>query len=417
VVARGIMPDGTLFQIPESDAGPLRRFLDDDLFDEEQSVDLYLTLPAYRANGPNIEASRRVVDTPDGNHAGAASAASRMRYLSETRAVPDETSVVDIQPIQLGRKNFTLKTAAERTAGVDVSMRLARILHRGDSLVIDSAAVPASLAIDAFQCKEREAGLDKSGQPVMTRVSEMTDLAQNLAIVAGKKIADLARQRHSQPTRTLTEQSLAGFWLLQTLQRSLPSLQHFLDNPREHPSLLFRELLRLAGALCTFALDSEANDLPRYCHQDSGPGFSKLAENIRRHLHLSFSTNVVEIKLQPFDGYYFRAEFEDPRFKPESRWVLGIKSALTESQLRKSVPPTVKISSHDWIKKAIDKSVADVPVSYIEPPDAVDPKDGYRYFAVDGSHEDFVPVFTRHGIGIYVPGPVALAEISLHVII
>jgi type VI secretion system protein ImpJ len=401
VEARGIMPDGTPFQIPERESARLRRPLPRDLFGEDRTLDLYLTLPVFFQNGANVAAEGV---KPRG-----------VRFFAETMPVADEVSGAERQAVQLGWKNFEIKTAGETTP-VDVSMRLARVLYNDGAYAIDTSVVPPSLATSAFPCKEKESDPDSHGTRVVVRISAICDIAQNLVSVIEEKIAHLAGQRKSLPTRILTEQSLAGFWLLQTLQRSLPALRHFLENPEEHPSVLYRELLRLAGALCTFALDADPARLPLYCHGDPAPGFDTLEKHIRRNLELSLPTNCIEIKLEGFDRYYFKGVVDDPRCKPDSRWILGIRSTLRENQLKAIVPPTVKVSSHKWIKRAVDTSVADVPVSYIEPPNAIDPQPGYRYFSLDGSHDDFVPVFKHKGIGIYVPASVALTDISLHAI-
>ena len=59
---------------------------------------------------------------------------------------------------------------------------------------------------------------------------------------------------------------IASFWLMHAVNSALAPLRHQFIAKRGHPEELFVELSRLAGALCTFALDSHPRDLPLYDH-------------------------------------------------------------------------------------------------------------------------------------------------------
>lgn len=388
LTARGVMPDGTAFQIPDYDDPPPRRSLHDDLFEGfEQTLDLYLTLPAFRHGKANVAFE-------GGDEAS-------MRYIARTVPVLNEISGTDPQPVRVGQKNFRIRTEKERNPDPDleVAMRIARVTRNGEGeYVLDENIVPPCLEIDA--------------SPVLS------GLVRGLIIVLDEKVAGLSAQRKAQPVRTLTEQSLSGFWLLQTLQRSLPALRHLLDSQTEHLEVLYRELLRLSGGLCTFAMDADATRLPLYDHTNPGPCFREIAQHIRRNLELNLPTNCITIRLERFDNYYFKGTIDSPRCRPNSRWVLGIRSPLSEAFLAGEVARTVKISAPDWIRKAVERSVASVPITYLpSPPHAIDPHPEFRYFSINSSDTQFDAVFQRNGIGIYVPGTVELADISLSVIV
>lgn len=386
--ARGVMPDGTPFQIPEFDAPPPRMRLHDGLFEDfDQALDLYLTLPAFRPGKPNVAAE------------GAGE--TQLRYVARTVAVLDEISGMDPQPVRLGQKNFHVRAQKERNLdpGAEVAMRIGRVMRNGEGeYVLDENIVPPCLETDA--------------SPMIS------GLVRSLITVLDEKVATLSAQRKAAPARTLTEQRLAGFWLLQTLQRSLPALRHLMDSRNEHPEVLYRELLRLAGGLCTFAIEGDAARLPLYDHADPGPCFLEIARHIRRNLELNLPTNCVTIRLERFDKYYFRGQLDNPRCKAGSRWVLGVRSPLPEAFLAREVARTVKISAHDWIKKAVERSVASVPIGYLPgPPHEIDPHPEFRYFSIDSSDTQFDAVFRRGGIGIYVPGTVELTDLSLSIIV
>ena len=85
-------------------------------------------------------------------------------------------------------------------------------------------------------------------------------------------------------------------------------LRHLLVAKRGHPEELFSELSRLAGALCTFALDSHPRDLPLYDHADLSTGFDKLDRHIRAHLEIMVPTNCISIPLTPDGKYFYQGE-------------------------------------------------------------------------------------------------------------
>src|SRR5271157_71484 len=112
VHARGMFPDGLAFHTPQLDPLPAPRNLADLFPPGRQSLDLFLAVPPYRPGGFNCAAPGE-----DGQTA---------RYLASTRAVPDENTGGDEQPVDLGRKNIRLLLDTEVAAGM-VTLPLARI--------------------------------------------------------------------------------------------------------------------------------------------------------------------------------------------------------------------------------------------------------------------------------------------------
>ncbi len=308
---------------------------------------------------------------------------------------------MNAQSVRVGRKNFRIRTESERDPDpeMEISMRIARIARNGEGeYVPDENIVAPSLEIRA--------------SPVIS------ELLSGLIDILDQKVTSLSKQRQAQSGRTLTDQRLAGFWLLQTLQRSLPALRHLQDSTTAHPETLYRELLRLAGGLCSFAMEGDATRLPLYDHANPGPCFKEIVRHIRRNLELNLPTNCLTIPLEKFDNYFYKGMIDNARCKPGSTWILGIRSPLSEAFIAKEVARTVKISAHDWIKRTLHLTVARVPVTYLpSPPHAIDPHPGFRYFSITSSDVQFEPVFQRNGIGIYVPGTVEIEDISLSVLV
>src|SRR5579863_1131577 len=109
--ARGIYPDGLIFNMPESDAAPAARAIADLFPPTRDSVTILLAIPARKPNGSNCTLAED----------GAADA----RFVAEARVLHDEVTGVDERPVRLGRKNFRLLLDTEPAPGM-ITMPVAR---------------------------------------------------------------------------------------------------------------------------------------------------------------------------------------------------------------------------------------------------------------------------------------------------
>ena len=73
--ASGILPDGLLFEMPGSDPAPPPRPLETCWEPDQESLDVYLTVPQYRDQGLNVSMADKGLNT---------------RYLAEVLALRDE---------------------------------------------------------------------------------------------------------------------------------------------------------------------------------------------------------------------------------------------------------------------------------------------------------------------------------------
>src|SRR6185436_459211 len=100
--AAGIFPDGLLFDIPGSDAGPPTRALSDAFEPDQESLDVFLAVPHYRELGVNVSASGRDADA---------------RYRAEYALVRDENTGLSEKPVQIARKNMRILFEGEAQEG------------------------------------------------------------------------------------------------------------------------------------------------------------------------------------------------------------------------------------------------------------------------------------------------------------
>ena len=120
--------------------------------------------------------------------------------------------------------------------------------------------------------------------------------------------------------REFASHEVANFWLLHAVRSSMVPLRHYLDSARS-PGAALRQFARLAGALCTFALDSDPRALPLYDHEQLGECFAALDRHIRQHLEIIVPTNCLSIPLRQVSDFLFVGSVPDQRCFGRAQWI------------------------------------------------------------------------------------------------
>jgi len=385
--ARGVLPDGLAFHIPEADAAPAPRAIRD-LFSPTQDRQVVcLAIPAYRPGRANC-----AFDGAPGEDA---------RFVAETRMVADETTGLDEKPVLVGRKNLRLLLDSELREDL-VALPLARVRRDGAGhFAYDHDFIPPVLELSA------SVGL-------MERVRRVIDILESKseALVAPRRggKTDLA---------AFASREVASFWLTHAVHSSLAPLRHLLESRRAHPEQLYAELARLAGALCTFALDSHPRSLPLYDHDDLEGCFDALERHIRAHLDLVVPTNAVTIPLERSRKFLLTGEVKDRRCLGPSTWVLGVRRpGGTQGDLAASVPRLVKMCATELIARLVKEAHAGLTLEHLAtPPTAVAARPGTVYFTVRQSGPCWDTIVRTAQVGIFIPEALADAELELIVML
>src|SRR5262245_13043399 len=98
----GVMPDGELFDMPETDELPPSRSVGDHFPPHRGSLDVFLAIPENRARARNVS-------IPAAAQAATANGLPETRYLAETRMFTDENSGDEEKPVQVARRTFRLQ--------------------------------------------------------------------------------------------------------------------------------------------------------------------------------------------------------------------------------------------------------------------------------------------------------------------
>jgi len=377
---RGILPDGLAFNMPESDPLPPPRPIADLFPPTHDGITVMLAIPPHKPNGSNCALD---------NH-------QELRFAAESRVVHDDNTGGDERPVRLGRKNLRLLLETE-PAGDAVTMPIARVVRDGAGhFAYDPNFVPPLLQIRANR--------------------RLMSLIERLIGILEEKSSNITQGRRGSRTDFSTRE-IANFWLLHAVNSALAPLRHLHAAKGGHPEPLFLELSRLAGALCTFALDSHPRDLPLYDHDHLSLAFEKLDRHIRANLETIIPTNCVAIPLNPAGDYFYEGEISDPLLG-RSRWVFAIHADMGDAELMTRVPQLIKVCSPLFVRELVKRALPGLNLVHLpSPPQAISPRLETQYFGISRNGPCWDHMAQTRRVGVYVPGEFRNPDVEILVVL
>lgn len=387
VHARGVMPDGLAFHIPDSDAAPEARSIRDLFSPTQESHLVLLAIPGYRGNGPNTAFNGSNSTRP-------------ARYVAEAAVLRDETTGRDEKPVSLGRKNFRLILDIERDDDM-VVLPIARVKRDGTgAFVFDPEYIPPCLQI----------GASERLMQLLTRLVGILD-AKSQSVAPGRK-GDRASLGE------FASSEVASFWLLHTMHAAVAPLRHHLQIRRSRPEQVYIELARLAGALCTFAIDSHPRSLPLYDHDRLEETFEGLDRHIRTHLEIVVPTTSVTVPLTRTAPYLYTGPVTDQRCFGRARWFFGIRSSAGDAAVIAQVPRVVKVCSAKFTPELVRRAYPGLTLEHVPtPPAGISPRLDSQYFSISKSGPCWDNLTQTKEVGVYVPDALPNAEIEVTIMV
>lgn len=382
----GIFPDGLSFQAPLVDELPAGRQIDDHFKDPRQPyVDVYLAIPEARASAANYTLAR-----------AERSATGPHRYSVEPRAALDATLGTDEKVIQVARKSLRLLFDGENLDGFS-AIRVARVQRNpAGTYVLSPEFVPPIVDIAAS---------DYVLSVTRRLIEKMSAKADLRALSRRQRTGDLA---------DFTNAEAADFWFLYTINSSLPDLNHIWKVRRGHPDILFRALLRLAGALTTFALNQNVRDLPDYDHNALGECFTVLDARIRDLLDIGRQAKVIVTPLRPVERFLWAGALSDERQLDAAQFILSVSSPIAVDELISKFPHLAKIATAEEINRLIRLSLPGLTVRHLPSlPPAVPVNLSCQYFSLAASGPLWENILRARALSVFVPDEIADPKMEL----
>jgi type VI secretion system protein ImpJ len=387
VHARGIFPDGLAFNMPESDPLPAPRSIVEIFPPTRESLTVLLAIPPLRIGAPNCALSEQDQD-------------GRKRLVAKAELVPDENTGLDEKSLKVGRKNIQILLDTEE-AGDLQTVAIARIRRDGSgNYVYDESFIPPCIQISA--------------SPTLML------LTRRLIEILQEKSATISLDSRSKGKfqAGFSAQEIGQFWFLHAINSSLGPLRHLFFSKRGHPEELFLELLRLGGALCTFALDSQPRNLPLYDHMALDACFAAIEKHIREHLDLLAPSNCISIPLRPVANYFWDGAIADQRCLDRARWMISIHSAMGDAELINRTLQLVKVCSSQFVPQLVKRALPGMQLTHVPvPPSAVARRVESQYFSIGRAGPCWDHIVQTRRVGVYIPGDIPDPEIELLVIL
>jgi type VI secretion system protein ImpJ len=387
VHARGIFQDGLTFNIPENDPVPAARSISELFPPTSESLTVLLTVPPHKLGAANCALT---VEQDKGG----------TRYVAEEKTLPDDNTGLDEKALKLGRKNIRLLLETE-DAGEMQTLPIGRVKRDGSgNYIYDENFIPPCLQINASQT--------------------LMKMTRRLIEILQEKSATVALDgRGRGKFRTgLSAQEVSRFWFLHAVNSSLGPLRHMFVSPSAHPAELFTELLRLGGALCTFALDSHPQNLPLYHHLSLDQCFGELERHIRAHLELLAPSNCISVPLRAAANYFYEGDVTDQRCLDRARWILAVQSAIGDAELITRTTQVVKFCSAQFVPQLVKRALPGMELTHLPvPPAAVSPRVESQYFAISRTGPCWDHIAQTRRVGVYVPGDIPNPQVELLVLL
>lgn len=385
--ARGMFEDGLTFDMPECDPLPQPCLFGSSFSPTADHLTIALAVPRWVPEGKNCELEL------------ATSLSSR--YACQVANLHDENTGRDEKPVPLGRKNLGLIVESDATNNL-LTLPVARVMRDGAGrFVCDPTFIPPCLKASA-------------SPRLMSLLNRLVEILE----VKSTAVSQDQQQGQGRFQTGLTARQVSQFWFLHAINSSLTPLRHFLLSKHGHPEELFREMSRLAGALCTFGLDAHPRSLPTYDHKHLDRCFDALDEHIRRHLEIVVPAQAITIPLNQVGRYFYEGEVKDQRCFGRCRWILGIHSPIGEAELIAKAPQLLKVCSAKFVPDLVKRAMAGLTLKHIQvPPSAVAAKVDSQYFLVERSGPCWEHIMKTRMVGVYAPGELPTPEMELIVIL
>jgi type VI secretion system protein ImpJ len=384
--ARGIFPDGLAFHMPDCDPLPEPRNIAELFSPVSDRLTVFLAVPPRKDDGLNCDLANGT-----GSH--------RSRYVAETRVLHDENTGRDEKPVRVARKNIRIALDSEPVDDL-VRIPVARVMRDGSGhFVFDPEFIPPCVEISASE--------------------RLMTLLRRLVEILEEKSATLWNAKPGGGRVTAwSSQEVANFWFLHCVNSALAPLRHLYYTRRGHSEELYLELLRLAGALCTFGLESHPRTLALYDHANPQECFHSLDEHIRFHLETVIPTNCLEIPLAPAANYFWSGPVSDQRCLGRCRWVFAVRAEIGEADLITRTPQLTKVCSKLFVSKLVERALPGMALTHLPtPPAAVSPKVDTQYFGVSRAGPCWDHIVQTREVGVYIPGEIPNPEIQLLVVL
>jgi type VI secretion system protein ImpJ len=366
--AAGVFPDGTPFRLPDDDPSPPPLDIGADVRDQL----VYLALPVRRLG--EVEVDREPA------------ADSLARHRPSELQTRDATSgSADTALLEVGALRTRLMLESEVTAAY-ACIPLAHVVEcRADKqVVLNDSFIPTVLSAGA-------------ASRLSTFVTELLGLLHQRGDALGGRVAATGRGAAAE---------FADFLMLQTINRFEPLFAHYAESGAQHPEVVYRACVSLAGELATFTTNAKRpQKFPAYRHDHLRETFEPVMAALRASLSVVLDQSAIAIPLEAKKFGIHVAIVTDRSLYGTAVFVLAARADVAAEELRRRFPTQLKIGPVERIRDLVTLQLPGVPVVPLPVvPRQIPYHAGFAYFELDQSSDLWDQLKTSGGVAVHVAG-------------
>ena len=280
-----------------------------------------------------------------------------------------------------------------------------RLMLEEDTEVKGYISMPV---VRVLECKpDRTVLLDKDFMPTFLHVPPSPVLSGFLREIVGLLAhrGDQLALRVSSAGQTGTAEA-ADFWLLQCINRVEPVFRHLGQVPGLHPEEFYVRLLAMVGELSTFAeAGKRPGEFVPYDHSAQDAVFSNLMSHARQALSMVLEQHAVELPLQQRKYGILVSPIHDRSLLGTATFVLAVRADMDSESLRASIPRQLKISSVERIRDMVRLQLPGIKVRVLPvAPRQIPFHAGKTYFKLEITSEELAQLELSGGFALHVSG-------------
>ena len=367
---KGVMPDGTLFDLPLTDSLPSPIGVTSNLVGET----IYLCLP--------------IVTNGEGEIKYSPSHSDSMDFRSEivfTEVKDSHSESGNYTQLELLKNQYFLKSSLDDLSNY-VSLPIAKIkdITLDHQVILDEAFYPMSLHINAM--------------PVfMKKLAELSDL---VSLRAQNIVSRIGRPEQSGVA------DVNDFLMLLSLNRVSPLIKSIVKLGKVHPLSVYELLASLRSELTTFVLKERFSEtFYDYLHENPATSLEPLFNDIKSYLSIVTNTKVVPLPVVARQYGIYTAQVNDASLYSTAEFIIAVKAHLQPELLKNQFIQQTKISSIEQINQLVHLQLPGVPVSALPvAPRYLPYHSGFMYFQLDKTSPYWENLLTSSGFGFHITG-------------
>lgn len=374
--ARGVMPDGTVFDIPGDMPPPPPLEIP---LDAANKV-IFLALPLHAPGAPEVR-------WPDSDHSGG-------RFIAKGVPIMDNHGGSgDSMILDVAIPNVQIRLQDDNSAYS--CLALAKVLDKrpDGSVLLDPRFYPTCISLKAAPALlgflEEATGLMRE---------RARNLAQRICSPGQSGIADIT-----------------DFALLQVMNRLHPYFHHLARRRNVHPEQLHIALGQACGELVTFTDDGRLPlEYPAYQHDDLAESFHMLEETLRRSLSTILQPRAVSLPIQEQQYGVLTATLHERKLLEDATFILAVRADLPGEDLRKKFQQQGKVTSIEQLHHFVQLQMPGMPlIPQLVTPRFLPHHSGFVYFELDRQHESWQQMKQASGFGFHIAGEFPNLEMQL----